>query len=92
MRHYDKKGNWSERKRIRNHQMFHNELFHIYYGKVTVRRMWLEHNYSVNTVPHDDWQIVLELVTDTGMRFIEYKWDVVKHCTLADGSEMYESF
>lgn len=70
MRHYGRKGNWSERRRVYWHPLVGPTLFHhpMGYGRIT--RMWRQHDHHVHVEPHDSLKSVIEFTTDTGMRYV----------------------
>lgn len=91
MKHYDKKGNWSERKRVYGHPLVGPSLFHhpLGYGKIS--RMWEQHECLVHVEPHDFIKSVIEFTTDTGMRYIMDYCDFAPNATDVHGRLLKDS-
>lgn len=92
MKHRAKNGDWSERKRIRNHPLIGVPLFSIYHGNIVITKVWNQVDWSHCVEPHQSAHQVVEFKTETGMRYICDYYDIEKRVTLRDGKSVKSLF
>ena len=91
MKHYNKKGSWSERKRVYGHPLVGPRLFHDPLGFGRISRMWSQHDYHAHVEPHDSIRSVVEYKNETGMRYIMDYCDFAPNATDEHGRLIKDS-